>query len=201
MKPLVMIVSFSLIALLCSCSSTKEETNIQGPAWISQAGGIYKAEDGQTAIFAVGSYRISPNFDFTMKAARASARDEMARQLRVTVQNMFTSYEREALDFNDQQTASSVVNKEDVSRQVANEVLVGSRQIAAYKDLQNNWYFVLMRCDLDNAFFNKMRKQGEMAYREGFAAYTKEKKEGALKKLDEFIDQAQKKQYPVFKAQ
>jgi hypothetical protein len=200
-----MVVSLSLIAVLFGCSSTESPidgpTNIPGPAWIAQAGGVYKAEDGQTAIFAVGSYRISPNRDFMMKMARMSGRDEMARQLRITVQNMCTSYEREALDFYDEATSSSVINKEDVSRQVADEVLVGSRQISAYRDVEDGWYYVLMRCDLDNAFFNKFRESSQIAYREGFAAYTKEQKDEAMKKLDEFIEQAQQKTYPLFKAE
>ncbi len=203
MKPFASIVVVSIIALFCGCASTPGPTdgptNIPGPAWVTSAGGVYKAEDGQTALFAVGSYRVSPNFDFTMKSARASARDEMARILQVTVQNMFTSYEREALDFGDEDTASSVVNKEDVSRQVSNATLTGSRQIAAYEDPERNQYFILMRCDLNSGFFQQMKKQGNMAYREAFAAYTKEQKEEGLSKLDEFIAAEEAKSHPVFK--
>ena len=201
MKPFALILSLSLVAFLWGCGSDDAVTNIEGPEWISQAGGVYKAEDGQTAIFAVGSYRLSPNRDFMMKAARASARDEMARQLQLEVQNMFTSYEREALDFYDEATSSSIINKEDVSRQVADEVLTGSRQIMAYRDVQDNWYYVLMRCDLDSAFYKNLRAASQAAYREGFADYSGEKKEEALNKLDEYIEKAEKTQYPMFKVE
>ena len=202
MRAFVTLFSALLIIGLIGCSSTEEKqpmgSNMSGPEWITKAGGVYKGEDGQTAMFAVGSYRISPNFDFTMKSARASARDEMARMLMVTVQNMFTSYEREALDFYDPDTSSSVVNKEDVSRQVSNACLKGSRQIDAYKDIENQQFFVLMRLDMDSSFFEEVRDAGNAAYREAFASYTKEQKEEGLKKMDEFLEKQQNKSYPVF---
>jgi len=174
------------IILLAGCASPVAGPD--GPEWIRKAGGVYKAEDGQSAMFAVGSYKVGPNFDFTMKTARASGRDEMARQISVHVQNMYTSFEREAMDFYDEATASSIVNKEDVSRQIAQATLTGSRQIDAWEDKDKGRYFVLMRMDLDKSFYEEVKKKGNAAYREGFAKYSGELKEGALDKMDANID-------------
>jgi hypothetical protein len=58
-----------------------------------------------------------------------------------------------------------------------------------------------MRCDLNNEFFDNFRQASQAAYREGFADYTKEKKDEALNKLDEFIEKAQQKDYPMFKVE
>lgn len=130
MKKTLMI--FGIIATLaitgCGKTDTRKDTTMESqevsnyPAWYMNP----TIEDG---VAAVGEAKIGPaGQGFARKEALANARDELARQIEVKVKNMFKSYTN-SVGVGGQDGVDKVAT--DVSKQVANQTLRGSRQFNA----------------------------------------------------------------------
>ncbi|WP_044412474.1 LPP20 family lipoprotein [Thiomicrospira microaerophila] len=130
--PLILALSSSLLMLGgCSNKSTKGEAafaqqceytpGVRAPAW-------YCNPEMEGGIAAVGEAKINPAADNNMQRtiAMGAARDELARQMEVKVKNMLESWTR-TTGAGDAQTYEA--NIANVSRQVANTTLLGSRQL------------------------------------------------------------------------
>jgi len=192
------IFSVMFIVTFCGCAGQQSGVLSDYPDWVNEAGGVYKGEDGKTAIFAVGGYEVVGSRSFAFTGAEADGRNKIARIMETHVTNMFESYQREAGDRFDSETISSVFNFEEVSRQTAKQSISGARRIKTYQHPGEKTLYVLMRLDL-NAYYNSVsEKARKMAYREGFAKYTKEQKDALLDKMDEVLEKQAQNEHPVF---
>ena len=106
------------------------------PAWVFNGGAKMKK-----GIFAVGSAEKSPlGINFQRKEAMANARDELARQISIKVENMFKSY-MSSTGTGDDQTAERVAT--DVSKQLSKAVLEHSKLLKTFI-APNGTMFVLV---------------------------------------------------------
>lgn len=98
-----------------------EYSGIQAPEWVC-------SPDIEGGMAAVGEAKPNVARDNNMQRtmAMANARDALARQTQVKVQNLLEKWSR-ATGADENQTYEA--NFEDVSRQVANQTLEGSRQL------------------------------------------------------------------------
>ena len=109
------------------------------PAWV--CGAPYK----DLKIAAVGSYeKTGAGIDFQRTMAEASARDVLARQIRVTVQNMVKRY-AETTGTGDAETVDRV--NSSVSKQITNEELAGSKVYIQAVNAKTKTLFVLVGLD------------------------------------------------------
>jgi len=130
------------------CGSTPKETGVQNygplagaPAWV-----LSPEVDG--ALAAVGSARIGgAGMNFARTEAMAVARDELARQMSVKVNNMVKNF-TETTGIGDAETVDKVATQ--VSKQVASETLVGSKQTETWISPENELYLLVV-LDADTA--------------------------------------------------
>ncbi|GJM22918.1 MAG: hypothetical protein DHS20C15_28330 [Planctomycetota bacterium] len=144
--------AFAAAVLAVGCSSapaSSEPESPNSPIWIDQPQSLVD-EGNNVVIYAVGSAADNPNRSARRSMAMARARQELAATMGVLVQSMVVSYMDTNRDFYDMDSASSTEYYQDISRQVTQEMLVGSRQEQAYRDPISNEYYVLMRVDLDD---------------------------------------------------
>lgn len=145
-----------LLAVACSSNEVKEEkreiTPIKNveyknlPEWILQP---YYSK----GIAAVGQAKIGEaGLSFAKTEALANARNELARQIQVEVDNMFTSYTN-VVGTADNQTVEKVAT--DVSKQVASVSLKGSKQLNIWIS-EKNEIFVLV--GIENSVLNEQTK-------------------------------------------
>lgn len=153
----------ALLAVGCSSPKSLTTTGGSGPEWIDRPNGVFD-EGSARVVYAVGSAADNPNPAARRMQAMARARSELARSLAVLVQGMVKDYMAVNRDFYEMDTASSVEYYEDISRQVTDEMLVGSRQVDAYRDPSDNTYYVLVRLDFDDVI-SSYRAQMQAAYR------------------------------------
>ena len=130
------------------CGSTPNETGVQNygplagaPAWV-----LSPEVDG--ALAAVGSARIGgAGMNFARTEALAVARDELARQMSVKVNNMVKNF-TETTGIGDAETVDKVATQ--VSKQVASETLVGSKQTETWISPEKELYLLVV-LDADTA--------------------------------------------------
>lgn len=150
--------SIALAAMLAcvvptiGCASGNHATmpvSTNAPEWIDRPNGLFD-EGSSRVVYAVGIAADNPNPAARRNMAISRGRAELARTLQTVVQGLVKDYMSTNRDFYDMDTASSVEYYEDISRQVTDEVLVGSRQERAYRDPIDNTLYVLMRLDFDD---------------------------------------------------
>ena len=145
-----------LLAVGCSNNETKEEkreiTPIKNaefknlPDWILQP-------SYSKGIAAVGQAKIgAAGLSFAKTEALANARNELARQVQVEVDNMFTSYIN-TTGIGEDQTVEKVAT--DVSKQVASVSLKGSKQLNIWISETNEVYVLV---GVDNSVLNEQTK-------------------------------------------
>lgn len=182
-------------AIGCASSATdKEEATLPegtgGPVWIDQPQSQF--DDGSEVwIYAVGQAVHDPNRAAQANKAKQRARTDIARTLQVSVQSMAEDYQNTNRDFYDMDGASSVEYYEEISRQVTDVTLSGSRVIDSWRDPSNGDYYVLLGMPLDNSFFDAYMKSSEEAYaRWAQREMIKAQKEEYSDKLDAQLDKA-----------
>jgi hypothetical protein len=195
---LVLVVVFAL-SLTVGCmggpkvekiKEPKESSSMTGekgePDWVSRGGGVYEGEYGK-AIYAVGSARKAPSYHIMMSQARTRARAELSSILSVQVQRMTKDFTETAGDLFEPETQSAVEYFQDVTRQITNNVLVGSESVATWK-ASDGTLFVLMKIPLDtvvDVFKNETKKAMK---RKEAAERLKVKSDDALKEMDKLLD-------------
>lgn len=126
MKKVQILLVVMLLVVASACSNNEKKVNgpmAQYPSWVMSP----KTSDG---IAAVGSAKIGPaGMSFARQEAMAQARDELARQMQVKVNNMFKSY-TSAVGLAGADGVDKVAT--NISKQIASETLVGSEQ-------ENSW--------------------------------------------------------------
>lgn len=161
--------SLALLVVLSilGCSSTGPSglsTARNSPEWISRPNRIGD-EGSERAIFAVGMADTNPNRSMQSTQARSRARTELARTVNVLVQSMVKDYMESNRDYYESMdTATSVEYTQDISRQVTQQMISGSKQWDDYHDPVDKTYFVLFRMNLDDVILS-YRDQMNAAYR------------------------------------
>jgi hypothetical protein len=166
-------VTCTLLALLLTlgstvgCSSTGANdlsTSRNSPEWISRPSRIGD-EGRERAIFAVGMADTNPNRSMQYSQARSRARTELARTVNVLVQSMVKDYMESNRDYYESMdSATSVEYSQDISRQVTQQMITGSKQWDDYHDPIDKTYFVLFRMNLDDVILS-YRDQMNAAFR------------------------------------
>ena len=129
--------------------SSSQVTGAKGePEWVARSGGVYEGEHGK-AIYAVGSARKAPSYHIMLSQARTRARSELSKILTLQVQTMTKDFTETAGDLYDSETQSAVEYFQDVTRQISNNVLVGSEQADLWKNPEDGTVFILMKISLD----------------------------------------------------
>ena len=150
MRKIILVAAILLVvaAGFSGCGSTPKETGVESygplagaPAWV-----LSPEVDG--ALAAVGSARIGgAGMNFARTEALAVARDELARQMSVKVNNMVKNF-TETTGIGDAETVDKVATQ--VSKQVASETLVGSKQTETWISPEKELYLLVV-LDADTA--------------------------------------------------
>jgi hypothetical protein len=154
------------------------------PDWVSTENNTYTDDDGDHVIYCVGVAAAGRNPQMRWDTAKNNALVNISRILNTHVRAMFTGYAREAGDFYDEATLSSIQNNEQVSRTLSESFLSGAITINKYMTQDKKEAYVLMRLDLDNDLLQTMSDRAKAAVRENFAAKVKAQTEEALAKMD-----------------
>ena len=124
-----------LFAAACGSSAPPATTNsgpITTPPWIND----FPPED---VIWGIGIAKQS-SASMSMTTAEARGRVSIARQLDTRVQAMFTDYNLDAGNVNNQANTSL---QEDVSRQITNMNVSGARPIQRWQAQDGTWWFLV----------------------------------------------------------
>ncbi|MBU0754037.1 MAG: hypothetical protein KJ645_02790, partial [Planctomycetes bacterium] len=159
--------------------------HIEYPDWISTENNTYTDEDGGHVIYCVGVAAAGKNPAMRWDTAKNNALLNISRILNVHIRGMFTAYAREAGDFYDEATLSSIQNNEQVSRSLTESFISGAICINKYLTKDKKEAYVLFRLDLDNDMLQTMSDRAKAAVRENFAAKVKAQTDEALNKMDE----------------
>lgn len=115
-------------------NNVQQQPQQQYPSWVLNP----QVEDG---IAAVGSAKIgAAGLSFARTEAIANARDELARQLEIKVNNMFKSYTN-VVGVNGQDGVDKVAT--NVSKQVSSKILNNSKQIKMWLSPDKNVYVLV----------------------------------------------------------
>jgi hypothetical protein len=164
------LVVLALVFVAVSCKSAPAAAP-SGPATSPEWLNDFPPED---VLWGIGvAKQSSPSLSMT--TAEARARVAIARQLSTKVQAMFTDYNLDAGNVNNQANTSL---QEDVSRQVTNMDVSGARPIKRWEAPDGTWWYLLelSKSAAQNAVATILRNEE--------ASYAQFKAEQALKELD-----------------
>lgn len=183
---LMMLTLMFLVTVGCGSPERGEVEGVmdQYPEWVATENNTYTDEDGSQVIYAVGSTTVGRNISMVWNTAKNDAMAQISRTLNTHVRTMFTAYAREAGDFYDEATQSSIQNNEQVTRSLSESFISGAITINKFMTKDRKEAYVLMRLDLDNKMLQTMSDRAKAAVRENFAAKVKAQTEEALAKMD-----------------
>lgn len=168
--------------LFASCGSDKKAAEAQPtsasvqaerdgvPAW------VYEGRRDETGLYAVGSGKMS-NKNNSLKMARAEARTEMARTLKVEVQSALQTY---VDDTGDEKNRQSLTGMIDNAMQRTDTMMQGSQQVDYFEDKDGSVY-VLMYLPY-NAIVPTLNETVTEFNRDSTAAFTEAKMNEAYEK-------------------
>jgi hypothetical protein len=182
MKKIILAVMFvSLVAVGCG-GKKAEGPEIANPCFNDAPAWVLSPElEGGLA--AAGSAKVgAAGMQFAKTEAMASGRDELARILSVKVQNMVKNF-TQATGVGDAQTVDKVSSQ--VSKQVANETLTGSRQKNVWLSPCNELFVLVV---LDPAVVKEQAKQAvQSSYKSDQALWQQFQAKKAYEELDKEI--------------
>jgi hypothetical protein len=129
------IIALAAIIGFTACGSSPTSTTTgptTTPEWLND----FPPED---ALWGIGLAKQSST-QMSMTTAEARARVAVARQLSTKVQAMFTDYNLDAGNVNNQANASM---QEDVSRQITNMDISGARPIKRWEAPDGTWWYLV----------------------------------------------------------
>jgi len=130
-KLFLFLLTFSLIFVLTACATTSTGSG-STPEWLNDL-------PPKDVIWGIGiAKQSSPSMSMTTAEARAKV--AVARQLDTLVQAMFTDYNLDAGNVNNQANSSL---QEDVSRQVTNINLSGASPIKRWQAKDGTWWYLV----------------------------------------------------------
>ncbi len=149
------------------------------PSWVIDGGA------NEAGIAAVGSANIGgAGLQFARTEASANARDELARQVSVKVQNMVKNF-AQTTGIGDDETVDKVASQ--VSRQVADETLVGSKQQSSWISKKQN-IFILISIDSESVK-DAVSNSVTTSYKNEQALWQQFQAQKAQDELDAFVNQ------------
>jgi hypothetical protein len=178
----VMKKAFSILLVLClvfmavACKSAPADKGpANTPEWLND----FPPED---VIWGIGIAKQSSE-SMSMTTAEARARVAIARQLSTKVQAMFTDYNLDAGNVNNQANASL---QEDVSRQVTNMDVSGAVPLKKWKANDGTWWFLVQmkKADAKNTVSSILRNEE--------AQYAQFKTQQALQMLDAQLEKSER---------
>ena len=186
MKKFLLIVLVISAFAVAGCSSKQQAvTGAQfnkcykdAPSWVIMGG----AEGG---ISAVGSAQIgNAGLQFASTEALANGRDEIARMLQLNESNMGKNF-TQTTGIGDDQTVDKV--SANVSRQLANQTLTGSKAKETWISSECNELFILVVADAPS-MEKDIKAQITSSYRNEQAIWQQIQAKNALKEMDEQIE-------------
>lgn len=174
-----------VLAGFVACSSSPEETEekevvstVIGKDGIPMPTWVVKNPKSDTTFYAVGYSKMS-NRNISKTAAGQDARDQIARWIGTSVKNALVSYTSEGGEGTNTQT---LTHFENISKQVAEETLVGVEEDEIWVDAEGGIY---MLCSFPKENVNKSFKETVGAFqRNEAAAFAEFKAEEALSFLE-----------------
>jgi hypothetical protein len=148
------------------------------PRWA--LGKCQESLKNKEALCASGSVQNQGNINLARAAAEGRARTELARSLQVRVKAMLKDYQASTTGGADSQT-SSEQHLEDVSKQVTDMTLSGSRLEAVWVNEDTGTFWALVVLDAD-AFKDGLTKAGDLDER--LRAHIIERANRAFRELD-----------------
>ncbi|MCL2211630.1 MAG: LPP20 family lipoprotein [Treponema sp.] len=167
-KMLLVILTILLVISISGCKSAPDSNSASNtPEWLNDL-------PPAGMIWGIGTAKQSST-SMSMTTAEARARTSVARQLDALVQAMFTDYNLDAGNVNNQANTSL---QEDVSRQITNINLSGAQPIKRLQAKNGAWWFLVE--------YNKANARKEIASILGNeeALYAQFKTQQALQILD-----------------
>jgi hypothetical protein len=132
---ILLVVLLVFMAVACK-SAPATTTTTTGPTTTPEWLNDFPTED---VLWGIGTAKQSSP-SMSMTTAEARARTAIARQLNTRVQAMFTDYNMDAGNVNDQANTSL---QEDVSRQITNMDVSGARPIKRWEAPDGTWWFLV----------------------------------------------------------
>ena len=180
------ILGFAISGLMVGCGSPDLDfqqckiENVKAPSWVCDGGATMEG-----GIFGVGSSEKSPlGISFQRTEATAAARDALARQLKVKVKNMFKQFQA-TTGVGDAQTADKAT--QNVSKQLASEVLSGSKVIKVWFSPSRTMY-VLVDMPNTKEVAQQVKKAVKTSFRNDQALWQEFKAKKADEELEAAID-------------
>jgi len=142
------LLSLGLIGAITGCSNNQPKPDVnmctidgsQAPSWVCDGGAMMEG-----GIFAVGSAEKSPlGISFQRTEAMSAARDELARQIKIKVKNMFKQFQA-TTGIGDAQTADKAT--QNVSKQVTQATLSGSKLMKTWVSPKGTMYVLVGMAD------------------------------------------------------
>jgi len=160
----------SLALMMAACGSSPSSSGpgpTTTPEWLND----FPPED---VIWGIGTAKQSSP-SMSMTTAEARARVAIARQMSTKVQAMFTDYNLDAGNVNNQANASM---QEDVSRQITNMDVSGARPVKRWESPDGTWWYLveLKKSDAKSSVASILGNQE--------AAFAEFKAQQALQMLD-----------------
>jgi hypothetical protein len=167
---------------------------VRKPDWVMKGSGAFPGEP-VSRIFGVGVAGPDPNKAVQIEQARARARAEIARSISTTVQVLVKDFMESHKDwFNLQDTAGSDEFFSYVSKQVTDQVLVGSRQMDSWEDPKTGDLYMLYVVNMDDSFYKSYKETMRRAIREKHRAIVKERAEEAFQELDKEVEKQRERE-------
>jgi len=192
MKKLVTssILALGIAGFMAGCnhqpSEDFQQCKIQGakaPSWVCDGGAMMEG-----GIFGVGSAEKTPlGISFQRPEAAASARDALARQVKVKVANMFKQFQA-TTGIGDAQTAEKAT--QNVSKQVSKATLSGSKVMKTWLSPKGT-LFVLVGMPDPKAVAAQVKKAVKTTFHNDQALW----QEFKAKKADNELDSAVEKEF------
>jgi hypothetical protein len=176
--------SFVLCGVLLGCGGPQKpkdqlRAEMEGlPKWA--LGKCEESLKNKEALCASGSVQNQGNINLARAAAEGRARTELARSLQVRVKAMLKDYQASTTGGPDSET-SSEQHIEDVSKQITDMTLSGSRLEEVWVNEETGTFWALVVLDVD-AFKDSLTKAGNLDER--LRAHIVERADRAFRELD-----------------
>lgn len=194
---LILIVGLPLLGCASDTMEVPEGPMQEYPEWVSTENNTFVDDEGQAVIYVVGVANAGKNPAMRWDSAENNARVKISRIMNTHVRGMFTSYAREAGDFYDEATLSSIRNDEQVSRTLTEAYVSGAVIVNKYLTPNMQEAYVLMKLDLNNDLLQQMSDKAKYYVREHFAAKVKAETDKALEAMDKAAMELKKDLAPL----
>ena len=164
-----LLVGAAIALVIASCASSSRINTGEIPDW------YLNPPTAKDAIYGVGSSKMS-TLDLSRTSATGRARDDVARQVQISVRNALTNYAQQAGEGDNQQALTFA---ETVSRQIANATLSGCHVDKAAVASDGTVYVLVLY-----PVANLMETAKAQFSRNDAAAFAEFKADEALKRLN-----------------